>query len=179
MTFDGRENIEKQRLVEELHAPARRNFSRRHVIVRGYDDLWQADIVEMCPYSRFNKGYYYILTVIDVLSKYAWAVPFKSKGGSEAEVIAKWIDELPRLVAKYNARKHRTIGMRPVDVTPAIAKRLLTTMYSAINIAGLAKFKVGDQVRVSKHKTVFEKGYTPNWSTEVFKCNVKVQRTNP
>ena len=74
---------EKQRLVEELHASARRNFPRRRVIVRGYDDLWQADIVEMRPYSRFNKGYHYILTVIDVLSKYAWALPLKSKGGSE------------------------------------------------------------------------------------------------
>ena len=37
----------------------------------------------MCPYSGFNRGHYYILTVIDVLSKYAWAVPLKSKGGSE------------------------------------------------------------------------------------------------
>ena len=48
------------RLVEELHAPARRNFPRRRVIVRGYDDLWQADIVEMRPYSGFNRGHHYI-----------------------------------------------------------------------------------------------------------------------
>lgn len=246
---DGRKNIEKLRLVEELHAPARRNFPRRRVVVRGYDDLWQADIVEMRPYSRFNRGYHYILTVIDVLSKYAWAVPLKSKGGSEtadaiAEIIRdserrpknmqtdkgkefynadvqrlvkkhginhystysvlkasvverfnrtlkndmwkmftlngtyKWVDALPRLVSDYNTRKHRTIGMRPVDVTPAIAERLLATVYSAIKIAGPAKFKIGDSVRVSKYKTIFEKGYTPNWTTEVFKI-VKVQRTNP
>ncbi|XP_072766273.1 uncharacterized protein [Anoplolepis gracilipes] len=71
-------NSEKRLLVEELHAPARRNFPRRRVIVRGYDDLWQADVVEMRPYARVNKGFNYILTVIDVLSKYAWAVPFKS-----------------------------------------------------------------------------------------------------
>ena len=74
---------EKRQLVEELHAPARKNFPRRRVIVRGYDDLWQADLVEMRPYSRFNRGYNYILTVIDVLSKYAWAVPLKSKSGDE------------------------------------------------------------------------------------------------
>jgi len=60
---------EKRWLVEELHAPARRNFPRKYVIVRGYDDLWQADIVEMRPYSGFNWGHHYILTVIDVLSK--------------------------------------------------------------------------------------------------------------
>ncbi|KMQ92194.1 maverick integrase [Lasius niger] len=76
-------SLEKRQLVNELHAPARKNFPRRHVIVRGYDDLWQADIVEMRPYFRFNRGYHYILTVIYVLSKYAWAVPLKSKGGRE------------------------------------------------------------------------------------------------
>jgi len=76
----------------------------------------------------------------------------------------KWIDLLPRLVSNYNARKHRTIGMRSVDVTPAVAERLLPTVYSAIKIAGPAKFKVGDLVHVSKYKTIFEKGYTPNWS---------------
>ncbi|XP_011641410.1 uncharacterized protein LOC105429880 [Pogonomyrmex barbatus] len=71
----------------------------------------------------------------------------------------KWVDALPSLVLDYNARKHRTIGMRPVDVTPAIAKRLLDTVYSAIKIAGSAKFKVGELIRVFKI--------------------VKVQRTNP
>lgn len=76
-------NLKKRRLIEELYAPARRNFSRRRVIVRGYDDLWQADVIEMRPYVRRNKGYNYILTVIDVLSKYAWALPLKSKSGSE------------------------------------------------------------------------------------------------
>ena len=64
-------SFEKRRLVEELHAPARRNFPRRRVIVRGYDDLWQADIVEMRPYSSFNRDHHYILIFIDVLSKYA------------------------------------------------------------------------------------------------------------
>ncbi|XP_036148023.1 uncharacterized protein LOC118647358 [Monomorium pharaonis] len=68
--------------------------------------------------------------------------------------------------------------MRPVDVTSVVAERLLTTVYSTIKIAGSAKFKVGNSVRVSKYKTVFEKGYTPNWTTEVFKI-LKVQHINP
>ncbi|KYN04793.1 hypothetical protein ALC62_04331 [Cyphomyrmex costatus] len=84
---------------------------------------------------------------------------------------------LARLVSDYNARKHRTIGMRPADETTAVAERL-GTVYGAIKIAGPAKFKVGDAVRVSKYKTIFEKGYTPNWTTEVFRI-VRVQRTNP
>jgi len=71
-------SAEKRRLVEEVHAPARKNFPKRHVIIREYNDLWQTDIVEMHPYSRFNKDYHYILTVIDVLSKYAWTAQGKS-----------------------------------------------------------------------------------------------------
>ena len=58
--------------------------------------------------------------------------------------------------------------MLPADVTPAIAERFLDMVYSAIKIAGLSKFKVGDSVRVSKYKTIFEKSYIPNWTTEVF-----------
>jgi len=90
----------------------------------------------------------------------------------------KWIDELQHLVSEYNNRKHRTIGMRPIDVTPKNAERLLSTVYRHVKIAAPAKYKIGDSVRVSKFKTVFEKGYTPNWSTEVFKIST-VQQTNP
>jgi len=73
-----KKNLEKWRLVEELHAPARKNFPLRCVI--GFTDtmrLWQADVEEICPYTRFNKGYQYNLTVINVLSKYVG--PYRSK----------------------------------------------------------------------------------------------------
>ncbi|KAL6418058.1 hypothetical protein ACFW04_012375 [Cataglyphis niger] len=56
----------------------------------------------------------------------------------------KWIEALPRLVKEYNARKHRTIGMKPVDVTPAITDKLLNTIYSNVKIAAPAKFKPND-----------------------------------
>ena len=65
--------------VYTLHKPAIKKFRYRKVIVCGLDDQWQADIVEMGP----DSGFRYILTVIDVLSKYAWAIPLKSKRGSE------------------------------------------------------------------------------------------------
>jgi len=68
--------------------------------------------------------------------------------------------------------------MRPVGVSPAVADKLLNTMYSNVRIAASARFKVGDSVRVSKYKTIFEKGFMPNWTTEVFKI-VEVQKTNP
>ncbi|RLU16806.1 hypothetical protein DMN91_010874 [Ooceraea biroi] len=58
-----------------------------------------------------------------------------------------------------------------------IADKLLATVYSNVKIAAPARFTVGDSVRVSKYKTVFDKGYTPNWTTEVFRI-IKVQTTN-
>jgi len=70
---------EKRLLVDELHTPARRNFPWRHDVAHKYNDLWQADVVEM----RFNRGFRYILTVIDVLNKHAWAKPFKVKSWNE------------------------------------------------------------------------------------------------
>ncbi|XP_018376028.1 PREDICTED: uncharacterized protein LOC108769505 [Trachymyrmex cornetzi] len=76
-------SIEKRKLVEELHASERRNFPRRRVVVHDRDDLWQAHVGEMRPYARFSKGYNYILTVIDVLSKYAWPITLKSKSRSD------------------------------------------------------------------------------------------------
>ncbi|KYM98775.1 hypothetical protein ALC62_10503 [Cyphomyrmex costatus] len=90
----------------------------------------------------------------------------------------KWINELSRLLSDYNGRRHRTIEMRPIDVTPTVANRLLSTVYSHVKIAPPMKFKTGDPVRVSKFKTIFEIGYTPNWSTEIFHI-AKARRTNP
>ena len=78
----------------------REEIFREGASVRGYD-LWQADIVEMRPYSGFNRSHHYILTVIDVLSKYAWAIPLKSKRGSEmADVIVEIIRASGRKIYK-------------------------------------------------------------------------------
>ncbi|XP_044597493.1 uncharacterized protein LOC123274059 [Cotesia glomerata] len=55
-------------IAEELHKPARRNYKRRHVDIRGLDETWQADLVEMIPYATVNKGYKYLLTIIDIFS---------------------------------------------------------------------------------------------------------------
>ena len=45
--------------------------------------MWTADIVDMTSFSRWNNDYKYLLTVIDVYSKYGWIVPLKTKTGEE------------------------------------------------------------------------------------------------
>ena len=64
-----------------LHKPVRYNFPRNRVIVTGIDDQWQADLVDISSLARFNKGYKFLLTCIDVFSKFAWVVPLKNKSG--------------------------------------------------------------------------------------------------
>ena len=68
--------------------------------------------------------------------------------------------------------------MKPIDVKQEDEERLVKMLNKCKFKAGKPKFKVGDSVRLSKYKTVFEKGYTPNWGTEIFTIT-KIQDTNP
>lgn len=66
-----------------LHKDVRKIYPTRSYQVGALHELWQADLMEMKPYAKINKGYRYILTVIDVFSRLAWALPIKSKKGVE------------------------------------------------------------------------------------------------
>ncbi|XP_072400781.1 uncharacterized protein [Diabrotica undecimpunctata] len=90
----------------------------------------------------------------------------------------KWLDALPIITEEYNNTKHSKTGYKPSQVNKSNEKAILNKSYSHLKIAGPRKFKVGDIVRVSKAKHFFEKAYTPNWTTELFKI-VQVKITNP
>ena len=65
-----------------LHKPVRYKFPRRKVIVGGLGHQWQADLVDVSKLSKYNKGFKFLLTCIDVFSKKAWVIPLKDKSGS-------------------------------------------------------------------------------------------------
>src|SRR6266576_1285659 len=69
--------------AKELHRREVTKFKKRKIITRGIDDLWAADLLIMKQYSRQNKGYKYILNVIDTFSKYMFLEPLKTKTGKE------------------------------------------------------------------------------------------------
>ena len=69
--------------MSELHKPLRRRFDKRTVFAKQFGDIWTADLVDMSPLSRSTKGYKYLLTLIDVFSKYGWIVPLETKTGKE------------------------------------------------------------------------------------------------
>ena len=68
-------------LSEELHKPKRKTYPRRKIIVSHIDEIFAADLVEMQKFTKLNKGYRYLLTCIDMFSKYSWVIPLKDKKG--------------------------------------------------------------------------------------------------
>lgn len=69
-----------------LHRPSRKKgYPTRPYRTKGIDYQWQGDLVEMIPYAKQNKGYKYILMIIDIFSRYAWAQPLHNK--TPAEVV--------------------------------------------------------------------------------------------
>ena len=70
-----------EQLAEELHKPISRNFKKRTVYSGFKDNIWGTDLADMQLISKFNKGFRFLLCVIDILSKYAWLVPLKDKKG--------------------------------------------------------------------------------------------------
>ena len=89
-----------------------------------------------------------------------------------------YINKLDDIVKEYNNTYHRTIKVKPVDVkdnTYIDSAQLHSS--KEVNDKD-PKFKVGDHVRISKYKNIFAKGYTPNWSEEVFVIK-KVKNTVP
>ena len=84
-----------------------------------------------------------------------------------------YFDVLDGIVDKYNNTIHRTIKMKPIEVT----NDSYAEYNKELNKKG-RKFKVDDHVRISKYKNIFAKGYVPNWSKEVFIVN-KIKNTVP
>ena len=74
-----------------------------------------------------------------------------------------YIDKLDDIVNEYNSTYHRTIKMKPIDVKD----NTYINTDKEVNDKD-PKFKVEDHVRISKYKKIFAKGYTPNWSEEIF-----------
>ena len=70
-------------LAEELHKIVNKTCARRRVNVNGIDEIWAAHLIDMQTFSKQNKGIKYLLTVIDVFSKFVWINRLKRKTGQE------------------------------------------------------------------------------------------------
>ena len=246
----------KKQLTRELLRPKRNRFSRRSVYVKNVDEIWTADLMDVHRFARVNRGYKYILVVLDVFSRFAWARHLKTKTGVEvadafqdifrggripaklwtdrgtefwnrdvrhvlhgpafhnqtmsgmlranniqlyathnepkAMIVERfirtlrgkiesnyilthstvWYDILPHLIHEYNATKHRTIDMTPIDACkPENFLRVYKTQFKKLQPIDTPNLNFGDQVRISVQKKLLEKGATPNWTEEIFKIS--------
>lgn len=83
-----------------------------------------------------------------------------------------YVDVLDDLVSNYNNSFHRSIKMKPIEVCEQNLETVKNTLYSENSelndyIVDF-KFKIGDYVRIPTDKTIFEKGYAPKWSKEIY-----------
>ena len=235
-------------LAEELHNPIRKKSKKRRVFASNVDAIWAADLVDMQSFSKANKGNKYILMIIDVFSKYGWAIPIKTKTGTEVAkafnelwktnaqkklwtdkgkefynkpmkdllnkykihlysteneeksmIVERWnrtikrfmwkyftanrtrkyIDVLQEIIHKYNNTYHRSIKCTPASARePSNYQRVFDALYSPISNTKPPKFKIGDRVRIVRKKETFEKGFTSNWTEELFTIS-NVKKTQP
>ena len=225
-------------LSEELHKSKRKNYPRRRIIVNHIDEIFAADLVEMQKFAKLNKGYRYLLTCIDIFSKYSWVIPLKDKRGitikNALQKIFKqrkpkflWTDRgtefynkqvqdllnenniklystnnseiksavierfnrtfknmmykkftennntifyniLDELVNNYNNKYHSTIKMTPIEGSKKVNENKIKNIYNFEKTKKPGKFKIGDRVRLSLEKNIFEKSYETNWTEEIF-----------
>ena len=215
------------------------------------DDVRAADLVELQEWKSVNKGFRYILNVLDCFSKCAWSVPLKDKKGGTvldafkyivvtsnrkpmyicvdegkefynkdmtawlkdenilrysthgehkssnaerfnrtlkermwrrftAENTRNWIDMLDELLSNYNNSYHNTIRMRPVD---ASKKENESEVWENLfrdeeHARKFNKFRIGDTVRISRIEGIFEHGFLPNWSEQIYKIH-KITNSTP
>ena len=229
----------KSKPTYTLHRTARKKYPTRKYIVHDLDEQWQADLCDVALIARHNNGNHFILTVIDIFSRYAWARPLKNKSGEEVakafrsifregripkriqtdegkefenrkvkslfaehnielfsvksaykaaiverfnrtmktkmwkyftlSVKQKWTTVLQDIVSSYNNSVHRMIRRKPIDITAENAAEVRDEIYTKREKSkSKDDIKVGDIVRISKVKSVFEKGYLPNWTEEIF-----------
>ena len=97
-----------------------------------------------------------------------------------ANNINKYNDVLDDFVERYNNTRHSSIKMTPVETSKNENEvRVYRNLYPDLTRRPMrAKFKTDDKVRIQKKKGLFQKGFTPNWTEEVFAIS-KIQRTNP
>lgn len=68
-----------------LHKPARVNFKRNRYITNNIDQLWQADLNDMRGLAKYNDGINYLMSVVDVFSKFGFIVPLKNKSNQSVQ----------------------------------------------------------------------------------------------
>lgn len=151
----------QRKIAYELHKPAKIKINRRHVIIKGIDDLYQSDLIEMIPYAKENNQNKYILVVINAYSKYAWAEAIRSKSAKDvAQAMHKILKKIKRppkhiqtdmgkefynkhfkaLMVKYNICHYSTYSTMKACIAERFIKTLKSMLYKEFSARGNFKW---------------------------------------
>ena len=72
---------QQQHLLAIVFSPQITKFRRERIIPLYKDETWSADLIDKSSLCKYNDNYKFILTVIDIFTKYEWAIPLKNKSG--------------------------------------------------------------------------------------------------
>ena len=169
----------QQQLADELHKPIKRNFTRRRVLVNHVDEVWCSDLVEMQQFSKWNKGYRYLLMVLDVFSKYGWIIPLKDKKGETVSEAFKtileegripgylWVDKekeyynkhVKDLLEKNNIQTYSTENEEKSSVCERWNRTIKTKMWKQFTVQGNTQYldvlpKILKQYNNTKHNSI-------------------------
>ena len=252
MRQDGKKDLQKNYLN-------RKRINFHDDVSPNVDSIWAADLADVHRYAKQNKNNTFILVLIDLFSKKAWARGLKFKTGKETAAAIKdvfkksgcspsklwtdrglefknrdveavlekynvhlysthndvksaiaerfirtlrrkietnyiltnstsWYYALPHLIQEYNHTKHRSLGMTPEEARrPDNFQTVYRKLYGSPrkdleNLKErdlLPAFKIGDKVRISIHKRMFEKESSASYSEEIFTISDIVQTTQP
>ena len=224
-----------------LHKRALARYPRRPVIVSGPGVQLQADLMDVSSHASVNDGTRYLLTVVDAFSRFAWAVPMRTKSaGDTSEALervvagsgyrylqtdkgkefktervrallnregiswfsseddttnaslverfnrmlrqkihvyvtdsgsSRYLDKLDAMVGAYNSASHSSTGMAPVDVSASNSERVYNALHEPDRRRAPRRsptMSPGDHARIVKFRRAFDRGYTPNWTREIF-----------
>jgi transposase InsO family protein len=239
-----------------MHRPTRKRFPRNPYTVDNAMDVWECDLIDVRSLKRYNDGYGYLLTVIDVFTRYIHVVPLRAKTGTAvamafSSILAdsryslktgvrrpvwvrtdrgkeflnrsfrdllkregilsqvcrnpdvkcsiveraqrtvrekmykyftykntrRYVDVLDRLVRAYNDTPHTATGLAPSRVRDTDVLKIWRRANAKRRRVAIAKFSIGQHVRISKEKLRFAKGGEQNYSTEIFKISKVIRRT--
>ena len=83
----------EQEEAYKRHQPAAQTFPRQKILMSYMDQQWDADIMDMSKFAKFNQGYKYVAVFIDIFSRYAWVERMKTKKPKEMVNVMKMVFE--------------------------------------------------------------------------------------
>ena len=153
--------------IREIYSkPTKKNFPTNKTIIKSFDETWSSDLLDMNDYGiKNNKGYRYILIVIDNFSKFGWTIPLNNKYAQSItdafSQVAKTSGRKPHLLETDDGKEYANKIFNEFLNNNIIKRNSRKTAFGAV-IAERFNKTIGNLLK----KRVFEKGKA-DWLSEL------------